>query len=182
TETATPEPTATATATATETATPEPTATATASPTPEPTSTETPTPTATATPTEVPAPIFSFAIAKDAIVIGETNTVTVCWTNPVPGPGLGVYYVFATTGASSSPTISRIVLIDGAVDDYLAVSFTQSEPCVVATVHGNFEGSAYFGLYISNSDYRFSLTKIAVSIPVGLAPSAPTYLLRVAGR
>ena len=182
TETATPVPTATATAT--ETATPEPTATATASPTPEPTSTptETPTPTATATPTEVPAPQFSFAIAKDAIVIGETTTVTVCWTNPAPGPGLGVYYVFATLGASSTPTISRAVQIDGTVDDFLAVSFTESDPCVVATVHGHLAGKAFFGLYISDSDSRFSDSQITVSNSLGFAPLWPTSMLRMAGR
>src|SRR6476620_171056 len=182
TETATPVPTATATAT--ETATPEPTATATASPTPEPTSTptETPTPTATATPTEVPAPQFSFAIAKESIVIGETTTVTVCWTNPAPGPGLGVYYVFATLGASSSPTISRAVLIDGLVGDFLPVSFTESDPCVVVTVHGHLAGKAFFGLYISSSDIRFSTTQIVVSDPAGFAPFWPAYTQRMAGR
>src|SRR6476661_6091814 len=180
--TSTPEPTATATAT--ETATPEPTATATASPTPEPTSTptETSTPTATATPTEVPAPQFSFAIAKESIVIGETTTVTVCWTNPAPGPGLGVYYVFATTGASSSLTISRAVLIDGLVGDFLPVSFTESDPCVVVTVHGNLAGKAYFGLHISSSDIRFSTTQIVVSDPAGFAPFWPAYTQRMAGR
>lgn len=180
TATSTPEPTATApsvpTSTPTETAVPTetPTVTVTVVPTetPSATATQTLAPTATATtvgtatatvtpqptasPTETPMPELSFEFPRNPIAVGESMLVTICWTNPSPGPGTGTLYVSPSANGSGWPQSSPVLWFGESIADSLPISFTDDIRCQQVAVYGKSAGKAYLAVHISGSTYRYS--------------------------
>jgi hypothetical protein len=176
----TPTESATGTATATETATPEPTFTATTISTLEPTATETmiptetstpeplETPTVTPTPTQTPPPEFTFTFGKNPIQVNEEMTVTVCWANPSPGPGLGTLYVTTSRTAGGFPTGTTALGVVGGDGQFVPVTFEEDSPCPQIQVIGREEGSAYVAIYyVEGATYHYSPQKVDVFLSQG---------------
>jgi hypothetical protein len=83
--------------------------------------------------------------------------VTICWTNPSPGPGTGTLYAGTSAIGAGWPNSSPVLWLSETkfVDDF-PISFTGDMPCQQVTVYGKLAGKAYLTVYISGSTYRYS--------------------------